>query len=265
MKSVIAIPARLQSSRLPRKLLLEETGRPLICHTVEAAVKACAASNGAITGIVVATDDQAIADSVQAYSSRNEWDVRAILTRTDHTSGSDRIAEAVSGWPHDVDAVINLQGDEPEADPSTILSVHKLLEQYQSGSMPADIATLIYPLDNQSDFENPNLVKAVFASDGTALYFSRSPIPHHRVDTRRTTDIIGYGHVGLYAYRRDSLERFVSLPKGSLEEHEKLEQLRALEHGMRIVVGQLTAPPAKGIDTAEDYQAFVNRFRDLPH
>lgn len=262
MRSVIAIPARLASSRLPQKLLLTETGLPLICHTVDCATRAMDLSQGQIAQIIVATDSQEIADAVTRHAADRAETVRAVMTRSDHASGSDRIAEAVQGCPSDIDAILNLQGDEPTLEPQTILTLLELLASNADTRRPADIATLVYPLRDMSMFTNPNLVKCVFAKDGTALYFSRAPIPHDRDGAIEKSEPLGYGHVGVYAYRRESLERFVAMPQGILEQREKLEQLRALENGMRIVVGQLPEPPPKGIDTRDDYDAFVRQCRD---
>lgn len=257
MRSLIAIPARLESSRLPRKLLLAETGRPLICHTVDTALQAMERSGGRIAQVLVATDSEEILEAVTQHVGGGAGCVRAVMTRADHASGSDRIAEAVQDAVSEIDTIINLQGDEPTLEPETVMLLLDRLEEDAPRQRPADIATLVYPIHDEEAFVNPNLVKCVFAEDGTALYFSRSPIPFDRDRERNEDAPIAYGHVGLYAYRRASLERFVRLGPGALEQRERLEQLRALESGMRIVVGTLSTPPRKGIDTREDYEAFV--------
>ncbi|MBN2710843.1 MAG: 3-deoxy-manno-octulosonate cytidylyltransferase [Planctomycetes bacterium] len=261
MSCVIIIPARLESTRLPRKLLLDDTGLPLICHTVRTAVDALNKSKGLIAEVVVAADDKSILEAVNTFCASENLPARGIMTRKDHPSGSDRIAEVVATLPGDVDSVINLQGDEPEMEPDYIIQLGGLLARSLSnGSMP-DIATLVHPIHEAADFSNPNLVKCVFGTEGRALYFSRSPIPCDRDRAKAAGDVLGYGHMGIYAYKRDSLMKFISLPQGELEKTEKLEQLRALENGMSIAVGAIDGPPPKGIDTREDYEAFVARTR----
>lgn len=256
MSVAVIIPARLESTRLANKLLLRETGMPLICHTVLAAVRVRERAGGRIGGIMLAADSSRIIEAVEAFSRERGLDVRAVMTDPGHPSGSDRIAEAAATLPGGVEAILNLQGDEPEIEADDVLG---LLDAFDAAA--ADIATLAYPLASPSDRANPDLVKVVLGGDGRALYFSRADIPHRRADGGFAPP--SYGHVGIYLYRRPALERFVSLPPGALEQTEKLEQLRALENGMSIAVRLLAGRPPKGIDTARDYADFVRRFAKL--
>lgn len=252
MKYALVIPARYASTRLPRKLLLAETGRPLICHTIAAALRAAEAAPERILSVLVATDHDEIADAVRAggFDAR----VQAVLTDPAHPSGSDRVAEAVASCPASVEGVINLQGDEPEIDAAAVLALANLLDEDR-----APMATLAYPIHDPTAFADPNRVKVVLDQQGCALYFSRAPIPFNRDATAPAPAL---GHVGMYAYRRATLAEFVRLPEGNLERIERLEQLRALENGIAIAVHVLPDAPPKGIDTPEDYAAFVRRFMD---
>lgn len=260
MKYTLVIPARHASTRLPRKLLLEATGRPLICHTVECALRAADAAPERIVSVLVATDHDGIAAAVRdgGFDGR----VQAVLTDPAHPSGSDRVAEAVASCPASVEGVINLQGDEPEIEPAAILA---LADRLDEGRAP--MATLAYPIHASVDIADPNRVKLVLDRHGCALYFSRAPIPFDRDGTGAAVRVspgdapaLGLGHVGMYAYRRETLAEFVRLPEGVLERIERLEQLRALENGIAIAVHVLPHAPPKGIDTPEDYAAFVHRF-----
>lgn len=253
MRGAIILPARLHSTRLPEKCLLAETGQPLICHTVDRAVEIQKASGGAYGSVLVAADDRRIIDAVQAHAAARRLDVRAVLTDVNHKSGSDRIAEAAKALPADVDAILNIQGDEPDISAEAVLGLTAFYQKTEP-----DIATLVYPIATAEGRREPSLVKAVLGREGRALYFSRAEIPYRREEGTEPT----YGHVGVYLYRRSSLERFVALPEGVLEATEKLEQLRALENGMVIRAAVLPQAPAKGIDTPEDYAAFVKRSRN---
>ena len=252
MRTAIIIPARLASTRLANKLLLDETGEALICHTVLAAARIRDASGGLFPEVTVAADSPAIIGAVERFSASRGLGVGTTLTDPGHRSGSDRIAEAAAALPAGIDSILNLQGDEPEIEPEAVLG---LAETFASAR--PDIATLVYPADPE-ERANPDLVKAVIGRDGRALYFSRADIPHRR---SASPGLPSYGHIGIYLYRRESLERFVALPPGELEQAEKLEQLRALENGMTIVARVLPHRPPKGIDTPEDYAAFVRRTR----
>lgn len=236
------IPARFASSRLPGKPLLNETGTPLIIHVVEAARR-----SSKLDRIVVATDDRRIFDAVTAHGAE------ACMTREDHPSGTDRVAEVASQFPT-ARIVVNLQGDEPEIEPTAIDRVVDLLERDASAVM----STVATPIRDESIYRDPACVKVVLAESGRALYFSRSPIPMHR-DGLSTGRPLGLLHLGLYAYRRDFLLSLASLPPSPLEQSEKLEQLRVLESGQGIAVG-VVDERCVGIDTPEDYRRFVERW-----
>jgi 3-deoxy-manno-octulosonate cytidylyltransferase (CMP-KDO synthetase) len=243
MEIVAVIPARFASTRLPGKPLLSDTGRPLIQHVVEAARRSTR-----LDRIIVATDDSRIADTVAAFGGE------CAMTRADHPSGTDRVAEVAAGLP-EAGIILNLQGDEPEISPQSLDLVISLLEKDREASM----ATLATPIRSEEDYQDPSCVKVVCSAAGQALYFSRSPIPYHR-DGRPDSAPLAYLHLGLYAYRRDFLLRLATLPPSPLELTEKLEQLRVLEAGHRIAVG-FVDEPSVGIDTPDDYRRFVERWR----
>jgi len=234
------IPARLASTRFPEKMLAAATGKPLVQHVWERARLA-----RRIDRVIVATDDRRIAEAVAAFGGE------AVMTRSDHVSGTTRIAEVAAGL--DIALVINVQGDEPEVDPALIDRLVELLEERPDCPM----ATLATELDAPEDFRNPNVVKLVRRLDGTALYFSRSPIP---CDRDATGAALPLRHLGLYGYRREFLFKYASLAESPLERTERLEQLRALEHGVPIAVAVVSAQ-GQGIDTPEQYAAFVERYR----
>lgn len=239
------IPARLKSTRLPRKLLLAETGRPLIQYTWDAANRARSLSE-----VIIAADDAEIVSAVRRFGGRCE------LTG-EHPSGTDRIAEVVRRCCSDADVIVNVQGDEPEIDPA---SIDMLVELMQSNPRAA-MATLCTPITSREQLDDPNCVKVVCGSAGQALYFSRCPIPFCRdrdPDELLPSDSPWRLHLGIYAYRRDFLLRLTTLPPSRLEQLEKLEQLRVLEAGETILVGEV-AHRSVGIDTPEDYARFVAR------
>ncbi len=252
MSVVSLIPARLESSRLPRKLLLSETGKPLIQHTWEAAC-----SVGSIDEVIVATDSPEIANVVREFGGRAEM-------TGDHQSGSDRIAEVVRRCCPDAEFVVNLQGDEPEISPADVDYLVDILR----GHPQVEMATLATPIDDPLVLSDPSCVKVVRAADGRALYFSRAPIPHARDglpddwlrEPHYAVDAPWLLHLGVYAYRRAFLLAFTEWPPGRLEQLEKLEQLRALEAGAGIQVG-IVRSAAVGIDTRDDYARFVERQR----
>lgn len=246
MHAVGILPARLASTRLPRKPLLAETGKTLIEHTWEAA---CAAES--LSRVIVATDSAQIAETVLAFGGECQLTGR-------HPSGTDRIAEVARRCCRDADVIVNIQGDEPEIDPAHIDAAVQALRDNSGWQM----STLVTPISEAESLRSPDLVKAVVAQDGRALYFSRSPVPFVR--DASVEDVFAEGtppwrqHVGLYAYRRTFLMRLTQLPPSPLEQLEKLEQLRALEHGATI--GAVEVPcSAPGIDTQEDYSRFVAR------
>jgi 3-deoxy-manno-octulosonate cytidylyltransferase (CMP-KDO synthetase) len=198
--------------------------------------------------VLVATDDQRVAEAVN--------NTTVVMTRVDHPSGTDRIAEVAAArrW-NDDDIVVNVQGDEPQLPAAVIDQVAKLL----ADDVRADLATLSTPIVSLEDFLDPNVVKVVVASDRAALYFSRAPIPWHRDAAAQglasQTSMLGaQRHLGIYAYRVASLRRMTQLQPSSLETTEKLEQLRALQAGMRIVVAEACAVPGAGVDTLQDLQ-----------
>ncbi len=246
-RSYIVIPARLESTRLPRKLLLCETGKPLIQHTYEAASRAKRPS-----GLCVACDHPAIFEAVRAFGGH------AVLTDPAAPSGTDRVAEVARSL-EDFPIIVNVQGDEPEiAGPSIDLAI-ALLEEHPEAVM----ATLATPIRSRQQLEDPACVKVVFDRFGRALYFSRSPIPRPRTwddAWLQRTPPPFYQHLGLYAYRRDFLLRLAQMPQSQLEEIEKLEQLRVLQAGYSILVG-VVDHPTRGIDTPADYDEFVQRWR----
>lgn len=245
--SFVVIPARLASTRLPRKLLLAETGKTLLQHTYEAASRALRPR-----GLCVAADHDEIAQAVRAFGGQ----VR--MTSPDCASGTDRVAEVARDLA-EVEIVVNVQGDEPELAGSAIDRVIQLVEE-QPGVMMATLAT---PIRDREKLVDPACVKVVFDRRGRALYFSRSPIPAARQwhDALLTADPpCFHQHIGLYAYRREFLLQLGQMPRTRLEIIENLEQLRVLESGHAIAVGVIDEPTI-GIDTPEDYRAFVKRMQ----
>jgi 3-deoxy-manno-octulosonate cytidylyltransferase (CMP-KDO synthetase) len=240
MKTAIIIPARYASTRLPGKPLLRTTGKYLVQHVYERACQARADQ------VIVATDDPRIVAAVESFGGR------VVLTRRDHPSGTDRVAEVARRL--DADVIVNLQGDEPLIDPGTLDLLPTLLQRDDS----ADMATLAVPITSLEQWHNPNCVKVVCDACGRALYFSRSPIPFVRggqPDFAAEPPCF-LQHLGLYAYRRRFLLSLATLPTEPLENLEKLEQLRVLALGRRIKVG-IVRHAAIGVDTYEDYQHFV--------
>ncbi len=233
MKIVGVIPARYGSTRLPGKSLVAICGKPLVQWVYERASKATR-----LDQLIVATDDERIKQAVERFGGR------AVMTREDHPSGTDRIAEAVADIECDV--VINIQGDEPLIDPALI---DQLATELSSGSS-WDMVTAVCPIRDKADVDNPAVVKAVWAADGAALYFSRSPIPHVR-DADPIRNLRYWRHIGIYGYKRDFLEKLVASPPCDLELVEKLEQLRALDMGGRIKI-VTTDEAGLGVDTPED-------------
>ena len=229
-KTLAVIPARYASTRFPGKVLADLGGKPIIQHVWERAVKSKADE------VLVAVDEQKVYDAVCAFGGK------AVMTAKNHPTGSDRIWEVASR--SDADAIINIQGDEPFVKPEVIDS---LIGAITAPDAP-EMATVVVPCQRAEFENNPNIVKVVLSADSYALYFSRSMIPFLRVGGTETET---YRHWGIYAYRRTALERFVSLPEGKLEQCEKLEQLRALENGMRIKV-IVTPYSSIGIDTPEE-------------
>lgn len=248
MNSVIIIPARLQSTRLPRKLLLNETGRPLIQHTYESARQAKRPSRW-----IVAADDEEIKAAVESFGGE------CAMTDPALPSGTDRVAVVANAIP-DADVVVNVQGDEPEIRGEAIDLLIGLLETNPETPM----ATLATPIRNRELLDDPARVKVVCDQHGRAMYFSRSTIPFARTwsdEWLSAEPPVFLLHIGMYAYRRDFLLQLTSLPQTPCEKLESLEQLRVLENGFAIQVG-IVDEPTQGIDTPRDYQSFVNRWRN---
>ena len=241
------IPARLQSTRLPRKLLLAETGRPLIEYTWRTASRA-----RSLNHLIVAADSEEIVAAVKKFGGRCEM-------TGEHPSGTDRIAEVARRSCLDGDIFVNIQGDEPDIDPANIDAVVKALQDCPTAHM----ATLGTPMRSLEQVQASSCVKVVRGVDGRALYFSRAAIPFCR--DRDSAEILESEHpwtlhIGIYAYRREFLLELTQLPPSRLEQLEKLEQLRALEAGARIQVA-IVEHRSVGIDTPEDYARFVERHR----
>lgn len=240
VRALAVIPARFASTRFPGKPLADRTGKTLIQHVVERARLA-----KRVGRIIVATDDARIADAVRAFGGE------VCMTREDHPNGTSRIAEVVQGIAEaDSRIVVNVQGDEPEIEPAVI---DQLIDGLIADA-DAPMATLASDFAADEDATDPNIVKLILNQRGRAMYFSRSLIPYDR-DKRGIRPL---KHPGLYAYRRDFLLKYVTLPATPLEQIEQLEQLRALEHGYAIAVVK-TAVKHHGIDTPEQYEAFVQR------
>lgn len=233
-KTAIIIPARYGSSRLEGKPLIKVEGKPIIQWVYEKAMQA-----KLVDMIIVATDDERIFDAVKAFGGNVE------MTSTEHKCGSDRIREVVMRHP-EISYIVNLQGDEPLIKPESIDEVAKHVQEDET----ADISTLIRKI-TPDEAENPNLVKCVKDYNGFALYFSRSKIPFERHEGK--SDF--YGHLGIYGYKRDALIKMTELSQSSYEQAESLEQLRALQNGMKIKTSVVDFVPV-GIDTAEDLEKF---------
>lgn len=249
----VVIPARYASTRLPGKPLADIAGKPMVVRVCDAAARSRPGE------IVVATDDRRVLEAVAAHG------YPAMLTRPDHPSGTDRIAEVARarGWRDD-EIVVNVQGDEPLIDPALIATVAQAL----ASDAKAAVATAAHAIDNIADFMNPNVVKVVTAANGHALYFSRAPIPWHRDGLAASRDRLPAGfmplrHVGLYAYRVGFLHRYGTLAVAPVEACESLEQLRALWHGFPIRVVDCAHAPASGVDTAEDLERVRSLFASM--
>lgn len=248
-KSVVIIPARYASTRLPRKLLLNETGKPLIQHTYESAKQA-----GLPESVSVACDHEEI------YSVVENFGGTVYMTNPEARNGTERIAE-VAAQLSDVDIIVNVQGDEPKLSGDAI----DLVIQMLIDNPDAVMSTLGTPIRNRQQLEDPACVKVVFDKSGRALYFSRSVVPHPRDGINESffshEPPLFYQHVGMYAYRRDFLLSLSRLPQADIERIESLEQLRVLYHGHEIMVGVIDEP-AFGIDTPEDYRRFVESIKN---
>ena len=238
MSFTVIIPARYASTRFPGKPLVDLAGKPMVVRVCERAAKAGAAA------VHVATDDERIAAAVRKHG------FAVVMTRSDHPSGTDRLAEAAAQLRlADNHIVVNVQGDEPLIEPA-------LIRQVAEGLRDADMATACHAIHDAASLASPNVVKVVLDANGNALYFSRSRIPYPREG-----EPVCYRHAGIYAYRVDFLRRYAALAPAPLEKAEALEQLRALWHGHRIavVVSETDIPP--GVDTPQDLQAVLRMLR----
>jgi 3-deoxy-manno-octulosonate cytidylyltransferase (CMP-KDO synthetase) len=234
MASIVIIPARYESSRFPGKPLYSLKGKPLIQHVFENAKRSTLAAD-----VIVATDSETIFEKVFAFGGK------AVMTDQKHPSGTDRIAEVAASMKYDI--IVNVQGDEPLIRPEMIDDVIALLSDQR-----ASIGTLVKKIENAEEINDPNVVKAVFDREGFALYFSRAPIPSHARHSEIHTPCY-YKHIGMYSYRRDTLLSLAAMQPTELEKTEKLEQLRALENGIRIKVKE-TFFETYGVDTPEDLE-----------
>jgi 3-deoxy-manno-octulosonate cytidylyltransferase (CMP-KDO synthetase) len=252
MAFTVLIPARLASTRLPNKPLADIAGQPMVVRVARQALKSSARK------VVVAADHEIIVAACAAHG------IDAVLTRADHPSGSDRLAEACErlGLGGD-DAVVNVQGDEPLIDPLLIDAVATLLDARREASM----STAAHPIDDVADLANPNVVKVVLDAKGMALYFSRATIPWWRdgfangIVTLPQVPVLR--HVGIYGYRAGFLREFPRMPQAPIETTEALERLRALGHGHRVVVHGKKRAPGAGVDTPQDLERVRNYFRAL--
>ncbi|MBI5641263.1 MAG: 3-deoxy-manno-octulosonate cytidylyltransferase [Nitrospirae bacterium] len=238
MPAIVVIPARYSSTRFPGKPLALLKGIPVIQHVYQNSLHAKRAA-----GVIVATDSETIFEKVLSFGGK------AVMTSPEHESGTDRIAEAAQALDYDI--IVNVQGDEPLIRSEMIDEVIAVLDDAR-----ASIGTLAKKITDPREIFDPNVVKVVFDESGHAFYFSRAPIPYHR-DEWRTKDIYGdthcYKHIGIYSFRRDALLRLTGLAPSRLEKIEKLEQLRALEHGFTIKVNE-TSFETYGVDTPEDLE-----------
>ncbi|MEK6805685.1 MAG: 3-deoxy-manno-octulosonate cytidylyltransferase [Pseudomonadota bacterium] len=239
----VVIPARLGSTRLPRKILREIAGKPLLQHVWESVRDSGAQET------VIAADAAAVVEVCRRFGAD------AVLTSEKHQSGSDRVNEVAQsrGWADDA-VVVNVQGDEPLMPPALVQQAAQLLAQDRE----ADLSTVCHAIDSREEWLNPNIVKVVMDARQRALYFSRAPIPWKRVGTNPESLLpkgLAFRHIGLYAWRVAALARFSQLPAEPLETCESLEQLRALAQGFRIKLGITDAAPPRGVDTEEDLLA----------
>jgi 3-deoxy-manno-octulosonate cytidylyltransferase (CMP-KDO synthetase) len=244
VKIIAVIPARYDSSRFAGKVLARDTGKYLVEHTYEAALRA-----SSVDRVFVATDSEAV------MRACGEFGADCVMTSCSHKSGTDRIAEAVRDIEADI--VVNVQADEPEVAAECIDQAVGLLVEDKEAVM----GTLTASFDNSDQIVNPNVVKCVVDKEGRAIYFSRSVIPYCR-DGDGLGDICNYlRHVGVYSYRKDFLLEITGMARSSLEISESLEQLRAIEYGYKIVTGRVDHT-WEGIDTSEQYASFVERYKE---
>lgn len=245
MSFTVLIPARLASTRLPNKPLADIAGVPMVVRVAQRV------SHIGAERVVVAADSPLIVQACQTHG------VQAVLTRTDHASGSDRLAEACQLLGlNDEDIVVNVQGDEPLMDSAVVSAVARLLQQ----TPQASISTAAHAIETVADFHNPNIVKVVCDAAGLAHYFSRSPIPFPRDTPSQLPNPAPLRHIGIYGYRVGFLRQFPTLAQAPTELSESLEQLRAMWHGHRIAVHVTPHPPGPGVDTPEDLERVRHLF-----
>ena len=242
----VVIPARYASTRLPGKPLLDIAGKPMVVRVAEQALKSGASE------IIIATDFEKIITVVKNHG------FNAVMTRVDHQSGTDRIAEVAIklNWRDD-EIVVNVQGDEPLIDPKLIQEVAAHLAQSEDAVM----ATACHPIQDEASLLNPNIVKVVMDANGNALFFSRAPIPYPRDDVYKT-NIQAHRHIGIYAYKVGFLKKYANLAVTELEKIESLEQLRVLHSGYKIAVTVTQNAPASGVDTQTDLDYVRSIFKD---
>jgi 3-deoxy-manno-octulosonate cytidylyltransferase (CMP-KDO synthetase) len=257
---VVVIPARYASTRLPGKPLLDIGGQPMIARVVDCARRTAARQ------VYVATDHEEVRAAALAHGCE------VVMTRPDHASGTDRLAEVAARLGLDDDQiVVNVQGDEPLMDPAVVDAVAAMLE----GDAGAAVATAAHPIQTAAEFFNPNVVKVVCDAQGCALYFSRAPIPYARdafaqsggrpaADDLLPAGLPALRHIGLYAYRAGFLHRYAALPPAPIEQYEALEQLRVLWSGQRIRVAIVDQAPEAGVDTWEDLARVRAKFDRMP-
>ena len=241
LKVAAVLPARYASTRFPGKPLVKIAGMTMIERVYRQAEKC-----RLVDEVLVATDDDRIKSCVESFGGN------FVMTRDDHPTGTDRLAEVASLRP-DIDIIVNIQGDEPLIDPAL---VDKVIEPVLNADAHVEMSTLAFPLKNQEDIENNSIVKAVVVLNGFAMYFSRLPVPFDRDSDKRPAGEKApaqyLGHAGLYVYKRDTLLKLASLPESPMEQMEKLEQLRALENGIRIYVAVVDHRRTPAVDNPED-------------
>ncbi len=243
MNIVVCIPARLGSTRFPAKVLAKDTGKFLVQHVWEKARQAKLPQK-----VIIATDNQMVVDAAKSFGAE------AVLTSPDLQSGTDRVAAAVKNLA--VNIVINLQGDEPEIEPSSIDALADLMLKNPN----CEMGTLAAPFQTKEQIADPAIVKVIVDGNGQALYFSRSVIPFNRAEAGIGPVSNYLRHLGIYAYKKDFLLKITKLPPSMLEKSESLEQLRVLENGHKILVG-VVEKASSGIDTADQYADFVKRYK----
>ncbi len=247
MSAIVAIPARLQSTRFPRKVLAQIQGKPMLWH-VWHNVSQCST----IDQVLILTDDR------EVCSLAESWGALTMLTSPNCVSGTDRIASVIDAFPIGIDTIVNVQADEPLIKPALVDDLVRSLDISH-----CDISTPVYKIDNEMDLNNPNVVKVVRDNSGIALYFSRQPIPYNRDKSKKQwLDSAQYwGHPGIYSFRRHILENYANLTAGTLENIEQLEQLRLLEAGLRIQTVEVDYKP-HAVDTPEDLETVINILND---